>query len=298
MKTLLRSAAFVLLGFGMLAGATGCELQKCDVTTTDDAGTTTTHSGVCAKSLKKFVAPDRSGSAQWASGGSITISNFNGGITVVKGSGTTVSATFKPFDLRAHDASDSDVQADFAALATDATADANGNVTVKVYQSGNAHSGLGADLTVSVPDTFDGALTVTQNDGPTNVQFAGNATIVKLSSNNGSCHVAAGSAASMNVSCHNGDMSGSVGALPATAAGGTVATGNGSISMKFDGSQKFNVQASALAGGTVDFGNAAAAGCTVDDAAQTVRCGGAVQGDPTYHLTADGTALADVTLSF
>ena len=72
--------------------------------------------------------------------------------------------------------------------------------------------------------------------------------------------------------------------------------------MSFDGSQKFNVQASALAGGSVDVGNAESAGCVVasggSDGAQTVSCGGAGQGDPTYVLKADGTALADVTLSF
>lgn len=281
MKTLLRSAAIALLGFGMLAGATGCELQKCNVTTTNDAGAKTTQSGVCAKSLKKFVGTERSKTAQWASGGSITISNFNGPITVVKGSGTTVSATFTPVDLRAYDTSNSDVQADFAALSTDATADANGNVTVKAYQSGNAHTGLGAEMTVAIPDSFDGVLSVSASNGDAAVSFSGDASSLKLSS-------------------ANGDVSGTVGVPGAD--GGTVSTGNGSISMQFDGSQKFNVQASALAGGTVDVGNATAAGCTVvaggSASAQTVSCGGATQGDPTYVLKADGTGLADVTLSF
>lgn len=302
MKTSVRFFALALLGFGLVAGTTGCELSNCDNSTTD--GGTAKSGGTCiqGKSLKKFVAPDRNKTAQWASGGSITISDFNGPITVVKGSGTTVSATFTPVDLRAYDTKDADIQADFAALATDATDDGSGNVTIKAYQNGHAHSGLGAELTVALPDSFDGALTVSANNGKSSIQFVGNASGVKLTSDNGSCDVAAGSAASLDVSCNNGDVSGSVGALPASASGGTVKTGNGSITMHFDGSQTFNVQASTLAGGTVDVGNAEAAGCTVvaggSDSGQTVSCGGAGQGDPTYVLQADGTSLADVTLSF
>jgi hypothetical protein len=265
----------------MLAGTTGCELQKCDVTTTNDAGATTTKSGVCAKSLKKWVGTPRNKTAQWASGGSLTIDGFNGPITVVKGSGTTVSVTFTPVDLRAYDTKEADIQADFAALATDATADANGNVSIKTYQNGSAHSGLGAEIRVALPDTFDGALSVTQHNGDTSLPFTG-------------------SASSLTVSSHNGDVSGSAG-VPG-AQGGKVTTGNGSISMSFDGTQQFNVQASALAGGKVDVGNAESAGCTIvaggSDAAQTVSCGGATDADPTYVLQADGTGLADVTLSF
>jgi len=265
----------------MLAGTTGCELQKCDVTTTNDAGVSTTKSGVCAKSLKKWVGTPRNKTAQWASGGSVTIDGFNGAITVVKGSGTTVSVTFTPVDLRAYDTKDADVQADFAALATDATADANGNVSIKSYQNGNAHTGLGAEIRVALPDTFDGALSVTQHNGDTSLDFTG-------------------SASSLTVSSHNGEVSGSVGAVGAL--GGKVSTGNGSIGMHFDGTQTFNVAASALAGGQVDVGNAESAGCTVvagsTAGAQTVSCGGATDADPTYVLQADGTGLADVTLSF
>ncbi len=280
MQTSLRFVAVALLGIGLVLGATGCELQKCDVTTTNDAGVTTTQSGVCAKSLKKFVGTPVNKSAQWASGGSLTISNFNGSITLVRGTGTSVDVTVTPVDLRAYDTPDSDVQNDFAALATDATADANGNVTVKVYQNGTAHTGLGGDLQVAVPDSFDGALSVTSQNGLTHIGYTGNAS-------------------SLAVSSHNGQVTGTV--ATASGDGGNVSTHNGSITLNFDGTQKFNVQASALAGGKVDVGNAASAGCTTtagSDGSQTISCSGAGAGDPTYVLKADGTALADVNLSF
>lgn len=301
MKTSIRFLALALLGGGLIAGTTGCEVQNCS--NKADGGTSSGGTCVQAKSLKKFVGTDRNKTAPWASGDSVTISSFNGPISVVKASSaTTVGATFTPTDLRAYDTSNADVQADFAALSTTVTSDANGNVNVKVAQSGNAHSGLGAELTVALPTAFDGNLTVTSKNGDSKIQFVGNAQLVKLSSDNGDCNVATGSAASISLDCNNGDVSASAGALPAGAAGGTVSTGNGSITMKFDGSQKFNVQASALAGGTVSVGNAQAAGCTIvaggSDSAQTVSCGGAVQGDPTYVLKADGTSLANVNLSF
>ena len=187
MNTLVRTSALFALGFGLLAGSTGCELQQCDVTTTNDAGVTTTQKGVCAKSLEKWVGTAETKQAQWTPGSEVIIDGFNGPITVVKGSGTLVTATFTPVDLRAHGTSDAEIQADFAALKKDVVGDYNGtgNVLVKSYQQGAAHTGLGAELRVELPASFDGPLTIVQHNGETDAQYVGSASSISVSSDNG-----------------------------------------------------------------------------------------------------------------
>jgi hypothetical protein len=306
MKKAFGSLARLGLGVVLLALGAGCEAQDCDVVEQTPDGGTETREGVCLKSLTRFDGTNEFvHTARWLPGAPITIDGRNGDIEVVQGTGTDVVATFDPFVWLAHDSSQDRVQAQFDKLNTEATGDPGGSgaVLVRSSRDDGASSGLGADIRVEIPPGFDGALTIEQDNGQTDIDFAGSASAVKLISDNGSCSVTSSAvASSVELFCKNGDISANISGAPAGTGPRTIHTGLGDINLSFVGvptSQPFSVQAFAP-DGVVNTVNEAGAGCVVMDPAapnsKTIRCRNGTSADPVFRVDAD--SLSDITLTF
>lgn len=284
----------VVSAIGLVAlaiGAFACEVSECD---NEETGA----EGVCAKSLTRFEGPSRSGSQPYTPGATVSIDSPNGNVRVVQGSGSEVAGTFEPFVLRAFDTPEEAWNADLARLTAEVRTEA-GNVVVDVDRESGSPGTLGADITVALPPDFGGILSVNQQNGSTEVDFVGAAVGVLVTSNNGSCDVATGSAGNVAVTCENGDLDASIGAVAAQTGTG-FETGNGTITLALPTTGAFSVQAQAMDGGVVQTNNVPAT-CTVNEAspsAKTVSCNGATSADPVYQARANGTSLADVVLNF
>lgn len=300
MKKALSSLGMLCLGVGLLAASAGCEAQKCDVPVGDGE----VQQGVCLKSLKKFRGSNSIvRQAEWLPGQPVTIDGINGDINVVQGSGTTVVATFDPWVFRAYDTPREEAVKDLESLEGTADGDSSGAVTVRSRRIGTVPSTLGADITVQMPPTFDGALTVHQNNGSTNIDFSGSATAVNLKSDNGSSNVlVSGTATTLDLFGDNGDLSVSVPGVPPGAGARSIHTDLGDIRLSFQGvpaATKFSVQAFAP-DGIVNVNGAEAAGCALVDpvnpGSKTVSCNGASTADPVYKVNAD--SLSDIAVTF
>jgi hypothetical protein len=269
----------------------GCEAMKC----TDPNG----QSAICLKSLKRFNGAAESQTAPYVAGANVSIHDRNGNIDVVQGDADdSVSATFQPFVLRAYDTSDSVITDDLSKLETSVTAADDGSVTVDVRRDNGAEDTLGADVSVGMPPSFAGSLTLAADNGATHVRFVGAAVGVSVTSQNGSCDVATGTS-DVSIHCDNGDLTATVDAAsPQTGSG--FSTGNGSITLTLPADGVFSVQAQALAGGAVNVQNLPASCATnaASNSSKTVSCNGATSADPIYTAKADGTSLADVNLRF
>jgi hypothetical protein len=311
-KAFLGSLARLGLGVVLLSVGVGCEAQECDDTTASggsggaDAGTEESNDGTCVqlKSLKRFRGANPiEGQAEWVPGAPITIDGRNGDIEVVQGADNVVRARFIPVVLLAYDSSNERVNGQFDLLDAVAMGNAGGvtgAVLVKTSRKSGAASSLGADIRVEIPPGFDGALTVLQDNGQTDIDFAGNATSVKLNSGNGSCSVTSSAVAtSVDLFCDNGDLSANISGAPAGTGTRSIHTDLGDINLSFVGTiQPFNVQALAR-GGVVNTVNDVAAGCTVQVAgpnSKTVSCNGGTSADPVFQVNAD--SLSDITLTF
>ncbi len=289
----MKTTLWTTMTLALLVPLGGCEVQDCD-------NPETGAEGVCLKSLKRFESPPETQSAAYAAGANVTIDSPNGDVRVVRGDDdSSVFATFEPFVLRAFDTPEEEAAADLDSLERSVTADGSGNVAVDVSRPSGSPSSLGADIRVELPSVFDGMLEIDQNNGSTEVDFVGAAVAVNVSSDNGSCDIATGSAANITVHCDNGDLDASISGVTAQSGSG-FSTGNGSITLSLPSDGVFSIQAQALAGGIVDVQNLPSA-CTenaASDSAKTVSCNGATSADPIYVAEADGTSLADVILQF
>jgi len=302
MKTAFGSMGVLALGLAFVAAAGGCEARDCpDNNAGADGGTQSSNEGSCVQlvSLKKWTGTADSRDVAYVAGGDVTIDGRNGDIDVQQGSAGTVTAVFKPFVMRAADTPDSEIQANLAQLNIEAGGDAS-LITLKTTRASGAPNTLGADIVVTLPPEFNGALRIIQDNGRVNVGFAGVATHVGINSNNGQCDFNAGTAArTVDITCDNGDITGAI-PVPADAANSTVTSGNGSIDLTFGtGATPFNVSAQAMDGGTVT--TTLGSSCTenaASESAKTVSCNGATTANPTYTVTAAGTSLADVNLQF
>ena len=287
--------AFVTL-FALTVGAfalSGCEVSDCAEKDAD---------GVClqGKSLKRWVdsSPDLR-TTTWASGGNVTVTGPNGDISVVQGVEGEVSASFTAFVMRAYDTPEDEIRANLESISKTANTDSTGNVTVVASRASGSPSTLGADIAVALPPSFDGVLTVNQNNGSTNMGFVGGALGVVLRSDNGSCQVNAGAAANIDLYCDNGGLTARVTDIATNFESGKFVTGNGSIELTFPAGGVFSIAARAMDGGVVDTTSAEAAGCLVQvasEASKTVSCNGATVADPEYSAQAQGTGLADVII--
>src|SRR5688572_853954 len=146
MRTLL-SALTWLSGSALLLSLAGCEVTDCKTEEGQDAK--------CAESLEQFTGAEQTVDLDYVEGASVTIDGNYGDIAVLRGSPGVVSTKFKPFNWRGH-GQEADAERELEDnLILDASADADGNITVTTDRDG-ATNGLGSHITVYLPPEFNG----------------------------------------------------------------------------------------------------------------------------------------------
>jgi hypothetical protein len=238
----------------------------------------------------------------WDPGVAATIEGINGNIEVVRGTeNAVVRATFSPFVFLKSYTSPSEVAPHFEKLLAEVLPDdGTSGVLVRSSRTGGSPSTLGADIVVEIPSAFDATLSIRQNNGETDVSFAGNAKGIELESSSGSCNVAcSAAAAALNIFCDIGDVAVDVPGAPAGNDVRMIRTDAGDITVSFanvPATQRFSVEATASEGMVQITGGAA---CGVQDGSgglKIVSCHGAAPGDPVYQLNA--ATQSDILLTF
>ncbi len=263
--------------------------------------------GCTVKSTKLFEGSRAEESVEWRSGDELYIESANGDVVVDVGSADKVSAEVTPFVLLDHDATDEEARdelekLDFSVSARDEPSAPSGTrIVVDLDRNGKVKSSLGGDLDVEIPPTFDGALRVEQENGSTEIRNSGNASIIRVRNDNGSCDINLDSPSDVEVGCDNGQLEGRVVGIPDDFDGGVFLTGNGDIELVLPADGTYRVVAESKGGGIVAQGNAESAGCTVEEeseSSKTISCGGATSGSPAYRVVADEGLAHDITLAF
>jgi hypothetical protein len=189
----------VLAAAHALLAAPGCQVGCIE----DGSGTTCT-----AKSLERFDGPRAAPQVfDRAPGAPVTIDVLYGNITVQRSGSGKVEVEFLPFVYAGHGERANADQQLSQNLRTSASA--AGAVTVSVRREGGSN-GLGSDVVVRLPDTFDGPLNIVNHGGgPINnfnvkVEFVGRATALSVTNQSqlGSCWIqGAPSVRSTTVQC-------------------------------------------------------------------------------------------------
>jgi hypothetical protein len=261
----------------------------------------------CSIKATKLAEGGRFGDAcAWRSEDTLLVRGINGRIVVRGLSDDQIVAEFSPFVLIADDATASEERNELEKLRGTVQVDeASRTITVETEREGEVLSSLGADITVSIPEEFDGPLRIEQENGPVAVESAARASRFSLISKNGPCSVGAGFARAIDVKCEFGDLTGSIGAIPEGFETARFATGRGDIKLRFPADDVYSVRAVSKTGGHVDTINAEDARCEVlvaSDSSKTVVCNDATQADPVYEVMADSEPDAmlahDVVLEF
>jgi len=211
------SAAAILFGIGALTQ--GC-LVTCEEQEAEDGSTKTVCTG---ESLTRYNGSDDSRTLSYSDGLNLAVTGINGGIDVQSGSGDDVVVTFKPFTMRPDGESDQakvEMEDNLVLTATD-----DGSITVSVSKASGSSSTLGADIVVTLPSSFNGAVVVDQNNGSTDVSLGGaSPSSVDIRSDNGSVDLSMSGDTSSATTVHtdNGslDLSGVHGELNITQGNG------------------------------------------------------------------------------
>lgn len=301
----------------LLVSLAGCEARDCDdtkrVEVEDEQEKTEKEDGACLEfvSTKKWWGDTEQFDGDYESGKNVVVKNGNGPISVKITARDDVLATFKPFVARAHDICDGEepTSGDRCAAIDDDLADQelifevqDGNYLIQAQRDDSVNS-LGAEIEVELPSSFNGRLTVDQNNGDTEIADMGNAAAVIVQSGNGDCAVETGSAPHIDIRCENGFTDVAIGAI--TRGGDTrqiykTAEDLGDMVVTFPSTDEaFSVSARSV-GNDVVINPASPSGCDVlgDDARSvTVACNDATDEDPVYTVRAD-EELVDITLAF
>ncbi len=154
MTALLATTAFV----------TGCECQDGG---TDEEGRSIT----TCESLQKFVGTTRTDSVAYTDGYALNFDGVNGNVDVVVGNGTDVQVEFSPYSLRGN-SKEAEAKLDIENdLIT--TINNDGAINIDVSRASGANSGLGADVTITLPAGFNGAVNLEPNNGFVDVDLDG-----------------------------------------------------------------------------------------------------------------------------
>lgn len=301
----------------LLVSLVGCEARDCDdtkrVEVADEKEKTEKEDGACLEfvSTKRWWGDTKQFDGAYDSGKNVFIKNGNGPISVKITARDDVLATFKPFVARAHDICDGEepTSGDRCAAIDDDLADQelifeveNGNYLIQAKRDNSVNS-LGAEIEVELPSSFDGRLTVSQDNGKTEVADMGNAAAVIVESENGECAIETGSAPHIDIRCKNGYTDVAIGAITR---GGDVrqiyktADDLGDIVVTFPSTDEpFSVSARAV-GDDVVLHPTSPRGCDVlgdDPRSVTVACNDATSDDPVYTVRAD-EELVNIDLAF
>jgi len=305
----------VMLGV-LLVSVAGCEARDCDdtkrVEVESDEEKNEKEDGACVEfvSTKTWRGETEQFDGEYASGKNVKVVSANGKVVVHVTDREDVLVTFEPFVARAHDICDGEpvTSDDRCAAIDDDLADQelifeeeDGHYLIQVQRHDSVNS-LGADIEVELPSSFNGRLTVDQNNGSTAVE-AGGAAAVIVGSNNGSCDINTGSAPSMDIRCENGSTAVTIGAItPGDGVRQIYKTDEdlGDLAVGFpDTDDPFSVQASTVDEDVV-IHPAEPGGCEItgsDPRAVTVVCNDATTEDPVYTVRSDDS-LSGVELFF
>jgi len=299
-----------------LVSLAGCEARECDDTKRVEVDSEEEKSekedGACLEfvSRKTWHGDTEQFDGEYTSGKNVKVVSANGKVVVHVTDRSDVLATFKPFVARAHDLCDGEpvTSDDRCAAIDDDLADQelifeeeDGHYLIQ-NQRHDADAYLGADIEVELPRSFNGRLTVDQNNGSTAVE-AGDAAAVIIGSNNGPCDINTGSAPSMDIRCENGSTAVTIGAIsPGDGVRQIYKTDEdlGDLAVGFpDTDEPFSVSALS-AGAAVEINPSSPGGCDVtgsDPRSVTVVCNDATAEDPIFTVRSDED-LVDVSLFF
>jgi hypothetical protein len=167
MNTILRLASLTALTACAGLFANGCIVSQCE----DENGNKIAN---CTQfeTPTKYVASDVTETLVYQSGYDLVVDSVNGRIDVERHSGSDVRVTFKRHTLGGNSEADEEQAKD--ELQNDIHLEANddGRIFVKTSRSGGS-SALSADIIILLPDAFDGAVVIDQNNGFVDVDLAG-----------------------------------------------------------------------------------------------------------------------------
>lgn len=299
MRTVFQRLSTLTSGMVLLAGSLACTVES-----TDD--------GVGVKSNKNWIGDTEEFTEGYEAGKNVKVVNGNGDIRVRRTERTDIRATFEPFVGLAYDTCGEDDWCDEVDEELEKiefiVREEDGNWLIQARRD-DGKASLGAKVFVDLPASFDGRLTVAQNNGQTDIEPMGNAAAVIVESQNGSCDINTGSAPEIDIRCKNGSTDVVIGeVVPGNqlrqiykaddddGVGGDL----GDLFVQFPNtSEPFSVQALSQES-AVDLQPASPSGCNVaseDPRSVTVSCNGATDQSPTYSVTST-RALVDVTVAF
>ncbi len=136
--------------------ATGCECYQ----GTDENGEPTT---IC-ESLVRFEGELQNVQLTYNQGDDIVVQGVNGNIDVHRGGAADqVLVAFQPFSMRGH-SFEEDAKKDLAEDLIIETDD-QGRILIKVSRAGDSSTGLGADMDITLPDGYTGAIDIDVGNG-------------------------------------------------------------------------------------------------------------------------------------
>ena len=297
MRTTFGALGTVLLVSAMLVCPSGCRVES------------------SARTSDRFNASDQAEEVPWSTGGRVTVNGLSGNIFVVVGSTEdTVRVTFSPFHYWEPDQREEALQMLADAIQLEAVPDGAG-VHISTDRDGPGN-GMGADIRVELPTSFDGVLDVSnrsravEHPGDIEIDFVGAASEVLVSTESlGDCDVNGASSVKQTTANCDGEvyirgvsddvsiittsLQGDVAvdltveSVSDTASGGTVDSYAGDVNLTFPAAGDYSILATTWEG-VVDEGNLPT-GCTLlqpdpqDPRSKTVSCG---TGIPQYAVNA------------
>jgi len=148
---------------GVAALTQGCAV-KCHDETDPDTGKTVQ---VCeAENLVRYEGSARTETLSYTQGFDIVVQGANGKIDMVRGGAADeVKVTFLPHTMRGNDSAEEeaakqDMTNDLVLSATN-----DGQILIKVSRAAGANATLGADMTITLPDSFTGGVNVDVGNG-------------------------------------------------------------------------------------------------------------------------------------
>jgi hypothetical protein len=227
-------------------------------------------------------------------GGTLVVTSVKGALRIVEGTGSSVRTRIEPFILLPRDASEASVRAELAKLQTQTSPGQVTGMYVQTSRGEGALATLGADITIEVPHGFDGSLSLSQVDGPTEVAIGGPISRISMNAANGPCDVVVGARAEeINLTCRDGDLTAIFEGVAPGAWSSTLGALNGSATVDFTAARgsTFAVQSQVTEGAVEAVESAPEAGCSPPFGAGALTrysCNGAGSLDPIYTVTSSG----------
>ena len=311
--------ALVLGSSFLVIGTSACTARDCDsvkeVEHEEGEPARENEEGACVELVqtKRWWGEPQENTGAYESGKNVVVANGNGEINVTVTSGTDINVVFEPFVTNAYDTCNDQPDTgngrcteidDNLSKQELIFEDTDGNYLIQAQRNGGRAS-LGANITVELPSSFDGRLTVDQNNGSTDVALSGELAALILQSNNGPCDINTGSAREIDIRCENGSTDVVIGGIPAGDELRQIYKDDGDLgdlTVAFPSTDvAFSVSAQSVESDVIlSPADVSSVGCEKlgdDPRSITVACNGGTQDDPVYHLT-NGESLNDLTVTF